>query len=121
MLNVGDKAPAFSALDQNGKTVTLSDLKGKSIVLYFYPRDMTPGRSVEACAFRDGQVSFKKKGAVVLGVSKDSRSSHRKFAEKYSLPFPLLVDEDFKIMKAYGVRGGKSLYGRKFIGTLRTT
>lgn len=119
MLEIGDKAPAFSAPDQDGKTVSLSDFKGKQVVLYFYPKDMTPGCTVEACAFRDGFSALRKAGAFVLGVSKDPVASHKKFADKYRLPFPLLADEDLKIMKAYGAWGERSMYGRKFMGTLR--
>lgn len=121
MLEIGDKAPAFTALDQDGKKISLSDFKGKQVVLYFYPKDMTPGCTVEACAFRDGHGALQKAGAVVLGVSKDPVPSHKKFADKFSLPFSLLADEDLKIMKAYGAWGEKSLYGRKFMGTLRVT
>lgn len=121
MLEIGDKAPAFTALDQDGKKVSLSDFKGKQVVLYFYPKDMTPGCTVEACAFRDGHGALQKAGAVVLGVSKDPVPSHKKFSDKFSLPFSLLADEDLKIMKAYGAWGEKSLYGRKFMGTLRVT
>jgi peroxiredoxin Q/BCP len=91
------------------------------VVLYFYPKDMTPGCTVEACAFRDGHGALQKAGAVVLGVSKDPVPSHKKFSDKFSLPFSLLADEDLKIMKAYGAWGEKSLYGRKFMGTLRVT
>jgi peroxiredoxin Q/BCP len=121
VLEIGDKAPAFTALDQDGKKISLSDFKGKQVVLYFYPKDMTPGCTVEACAFRDGHGAFQKAGAVVLGVSKDPVPSHKKFADKFSLPFSLLADADLKIMKAYGAWGEKSLYGRKFMGTLRMT
>jgi peroxiredoxin Q/BCP len=121
VLEIGDKAPAFTALDQDGKKISLSDFKGKQVVLYFYPKDMTPGCTVEACAFRDGHGALQKAGAVVLGVSKDPVPSHKKFADKFSLPFSLLADEDLKIMKAYGAWGEKSLYGRKFMGTLRVT
>ncbi|HMX95061.1 MAG TPA: peroxiredoxin, partial [Elusimicrobiota bacterium] len=102
MLEIGDKAPAFTALDQDGKKISLSDFKGKQVVLYFYPKDMTPGCTVEACAFRDGHGALQKAGAVVLGVSKDPVPSHKKFSDKFSLPFSLLADEDLKIMKAYG-------------------
>jgi peroxiredoxin Q/BCP len=121
VLEIGDKAPAFTALDQDGKKISLSDFKGKQVVLYFYPKDMTPGCTVEACAFRDGHGALQKAGAVVLGVSKDPVPSHKKFSDKFSLPFSLLADEDLKIMKAYGAWGEKSLYGRKFMGTLRVT
>ncbi|MGQ0645653.1 MAG: thioredoxin-dependent thiol peroxidase [Elusimicrobiota bacterium] len=121
MLKAGDKAPNFSAVDDQGKTVKLSDFKGKQVVLYFYPKDMTPGCTTEACAFRDRHALLKKKGAVVLGVSKDSAASHAKFKEKYGLPFPLLADENLDVIKAYGAWGERSLYGRKFMGILRST
>lgn len=119
MLKVGDKAPSFSAVDQSGKTVSLSDFKGKSVVLYFYPRDLTPGCTVEACGFQSAQAALKKKGAVVLGVSKDSSATHKKFADKQGLTFPLLADESGTIVKAYGAWGEKSLYGKKYMGILR--
>lgn len=121
MLKVGDKAPDFAAVDETGKTVRLGDFKGKSVVLYFYPKDMTPGCTTEACSFRDNYSKIKKKGAVVLGVSKDSSASHVKFKDKYGLPFPLLSDEDLKVIKAYGAWGERSMYGRKFMGIIRTT
>jgi peroxiredoxin Q/BCP len=121
MLKVGDKAPAFAAQDQDGKTVKLADLKGKQVVLYFYPKDMTPGCTVEACGLRDAFADIKKKGAVVLGVSKDNAASHTKFIDKYSLPFQLLADEDLKVLKAYEAWGERSMYGRKFMGILRKT
>lgn len=121
MLKIGDRAPAFSAQDQNGQTVRLADFKGKSVVLYFYPKDLTPGCTVEACGFEKGLSALKKKDAVVLGVSKDGALSHKKFADKHGLSFPLLADEDLKIIKSYGAWGERSLYGRKFMGTLRIT
>lgn len=121
MLKVGDKAPAFAAQDQDGKTVKLADLAGKSVVLYFYPKDMTPGCTTEACGLRDEHAAIKKKGAVVLGVSKDDATSHRKFIEKEKLPFSLLADEDLKVIKAYEAWGERSMYGRKFMGILRKT
>jgi peroxiredoxin Q/BCP len=121
MLKIGDRAPEFSGIDHEGKKISLADFKGKNVVLYFYPKDMTPGCTVEACAFRDARAAFKKKNAVVLGVSKDSPASHVKFRDKYDLPFPLISDEDTSIMKAYGAWGERSLYGRKFMGTLRMT
>lgn len=117
----GQKAPAFAAQNQAGERVSLADFKGKNVVLYFYPRDNTPGCTVEACEFRDEHSALKKKGAVVLGVSPDSEKSHQKFIEKFSLPFPLLVDEDHAIAEAYGAWGEKSLYGRKFMGIIRST
>jgi thioredoxin-dependent peroxiredoxin len=121
MLKVGDKAPDFEATDDQGKTVKLSDFKGKSVVLYFYPKDMTPGCTVEACQFRDNHAALKKKGAVVLGVSRDGVASHKKFKEKYDLPFPLLADEELKVIKPYGAWGKRSMYGREFMGILRST
>ena len=120
-LTVGAKAPTFSAPDQSGKTVSLSDFKGKKVVLYFYPKDDTPCCTVEACSFRDEYAEFKKKGAVVLGVSPDDTKSHGKFAEKFSLQFPLLVDEDKAIAQAYGVWVEKSMYGKTFMGVERST
>lgn len=121
MLHVGDKAPDFESIDDQGNSVKLSDFKGKSVVLYFYPKDMTPGCTVEACQFRDSHAAFKKKGAVVLGVSRDGAESHRKFKEKYDLPFHLLTDEKLQILKPYGAWGKKSMYGREFMGILRAT
>lgn len=121
MLKIGDRAPDFSGVDQNGKTLRLADFKGSKVVLYFYPKDMTPGCTVEACAFRDGFRAIKKKGAVVLGVSKDGAASHKKFIEKYELPFSLLADESGAIVKAYGAWGEKSMYGKKYMGILRIT
>ena len=120
-LIVGAKAPAFSAPDQSGQTVSLSDFAGKTVVLYFYPKDDTPGCTVEACSFRDAFSAFKKKGAVILGVSPDSPKKHTKFIEKFSLPFPLLADEDHKIAEAYGVWVEKSMYGKKYLGVERST
>src|SRR5690349_9668646 len=107
-LKAGDPAPEFSAATNGGGTVSLAELKGKHVVLYFYPRDDTPGCTKEACAFRDHFAEFKRKGAVVLGVSKDPAKSHDKFITKYKLPFTLLADEDKKIAQAYGAWGEKS-------------
>ena len=121
MPDVGDKAPAFSLEDQSGKTVKLSDFKGKTVVLYFYPKDDTPGCTREACAFRDEHSALLKAGAVVLGISPDSEASHAKFAGKYKLPFPLLADTDHGVSEKYGAWGEKSLYGRKFMGITRST
>ena len=121
MLKIGDRAPDFSGVDQNGKPLRLADFKGSKVVLYFYPKDMTPGCTVEACAFRDGFRAIKKKGAVVLGVSKDGAASHKKFIEKFELPFSLLADESGAIVKAYGAWGEKSMYGKKYMGILRIT
>ena len=121
LLEAGDKAPAFQAKDQEGETVSLADFKGKKLVLYFYPKDDTPGCTKEACSFRDGWSKFKKRGIAVLGVSTDDEKSHRKFADKFSLPFPLLADPEKKIVTDYGVWGEKSMYGRKYMGTHRVT
>jgi thioredoxin-dependent peroxiredoxin len=123
MLNVGDKAPLFEAKDQKGNMVKLADLfqHSKNVILYFYPKDDTPGCTKEACAFRDHFAEFKKRGAVVLGVSTDSAKSHDKFVEKFKLPFTLLADEDKTIVEAYGVWGEKSFMGRKYLGTHRVT
>ena len=120
-LEAGDLAPAFEAQDQDGKTHKLSDYAGKTVVLYFYPRDNTPGCTKEACSFRDNHVALQKEGAVVLGVSRDSAKAHQKFRDQYSLPFPLLVDEDGAISTAYGAWGEKVLYGKKTIGMTRST
>jgi peroxiredoxin Q/BCP len=121
LLSVGDKAPAFKTTNQDGDGVSLGDFKGKKVVLYFYPKDDTPGCTKEACSFRDGWSKFKKRGVAVLGVSTDDEKSHRKFIDKFSLPFPLLADTDKSIVKAYGVWGEKSMYGRKYMGTNRVT
>ena len=120
-LKEGDPAPEFTALTNGGGKVSLADFKGKNVILYFYPRDNTPGCTKEACAFRDEFAAFKKKGAVVLGVSTDSAKSHDKFVEKQKLPFTLLADEDKKIVQAYGVWGEKSFMGMKYMGTNRVT
>jgi len=120
-LKAGDVAPRFSATTSGGGTVSLADLKGQNVILYFYPRDDTPGCIREACTFRDHFAEFKKRGAVVLGVSTDSVKSHDKFAEKFKLPFTLLADEDKTIVAAYGVWGEKSFMGRKYQGTHRVT
>ena len=120
-LQRGEKAPEFTSLNQDGEKVSLSDFKGKDVILYFYPRDDTPGCTKEACAFRDEFAEFKKQGAVVLGVSTDSAQSHAKFAAKHKLPFTLLADEDKQIVQAYGVWGQKSFMGREYMGTFRVT
>ncbi|MER3423438.1 MAG: thioredoxin-dependent thiol peroxidase [Nitrospiraceae bacterium] len=117
----GDRAPVFSLLDETGKTVSLKSLKGKQVVLYFYPKDDTPGCTKEACSFRDAYGRIQEAGAVILGVSLDGRDSHRKFIEKYKLPFPLLSDEDAKVSKAYGVYKEKNMYGKKYWGIERST
>jgi len=120
-LKVGDKAPAFTVNTNGGGQVSLADYKGRRVVLYFYPKDDTPGCTKEACSFRDNFAALKKKGAVVLGVSPDPVKSHDKFVEKFKLPFMLLADEDRKIVEAYGVWGEKSFMGRKYMGTFRVT
>jgi len=120
-LTVGAKAPAFSAPDQTGKTVSLSDFKGRKVVLYFYPKDDTPGCTTQACSYRDEYAEFKKKGVVVLGISPDDAKSHSKFAEKFSLPFTLIADEGHKIAEDYGVWVEKSMYGKKYMGVERST
>ena len=120
-VKVGQKAPDFTALNDKGEKVKLSDLKGKKVVLYFYPKDDTPGCTKEACAFRDGIDEIKGQGAVVLGVSADSVDSHKKFKSKFDLNFPLLADTDKKIIESYGVWKEKSMYGKKFMGIERTT
>lgn len=121
MLKEGDKAPNFTSVDQNGNKVKLSDLKGERVVLYFYPKDDTPGCTKEACSFRDADDVFREKGIKVLGVSTDDEKSHQKFISKYSLPFDLLADTDHSIVEAYGVWGEKNMYGRKYMGTHRKT
>lgn len=121
MLKIGDKAPQFTLRDDSGKKVSLKDFKGKRVVLYFYPKDMTPGCTVEACDFRDASALIKKKKAVVLGVSKDKVITHQKFKEKHELNFPLLSDEEGKVCADYGVWQEKSLYGKKYMGIARTT
>jgi len=120
-LKTGDMAPEFSAATNGGGKISLAGLNGKNVILYFYPKDDTPGCTKEACAFRDEFAEFKKRGAVVLGVSPDSVKSHDRFVEKFKLPFALLADEDKKIVEAYGVWGEKSFMGRKYFGTHRVT
>lgn len=121
MLQIGDKAPAFSARDENGKVVKLSDFEGKKVILYFYPKDNTPTCTVQACNLRDNYAAFKKKGYVLLGVSVDTEKSHQKFKAKYDLPFPLLADPDHKLVDAYGVWREKTTFGKTYMGTVRTT
>jgi peroxiredoxin Q/BCP len=120
-LKVGDKAPAFSAVATDGSVIKLSGLKGQDVILYFYPRDDTPGCTKEACAFRDVYADFTRRGAVVLGVSPDEVKAHVKFTEKFKLPFPLLADVDHQIAESYGVWGEKSFMGRKYLGVFRVT
>lgn len=120
-LKEGDKAPDFTAKDQNGKTVSLSDYKGKNVILYFYPKDDTPGCTAESCSFRDNYQSLLSKGFEVIGVSTDDEKSHKKFETKYSLPFTLIADNDKQIVEAYGVWVEKNMYGKQYMGTARTT
>jgi thioredoxin-dependent peroxiredoxin len=120
-LKEGDKAPAFTVMKSGGGKISLADYLGKNVILYFYPKDDTPGCTTQACGIRDNFSEFKKRGAVVLGVSPDSVKSHDKFVEKFKLPFALLADEDKKIVEAYGVWGEKSFMGRKYLGTYRVT
>ena len=120
-LKEGDKAPDFTAKDQNGKTISLADFKGKTVILYFYPKDDTPGCTAEACDFRDNYQSLVGKGFEVIGVSTDDEKSHKKFETKYQLPFPLIADEGKEIVEAYGVWGEKNMYGKVYMGTMRTT
>ena len=121
MLKIGTNAPDFTGVDENGNEVRLSDFKGRKLVLYFYPKDSTPGCTAEACDLRDNYERYLSLGYQVLGVSKDSQASHRIFIEKYSLPFHLVSDPDCVILKAYEAWGLKKLYGKESFGTLRTT
>ncbi len=121
MLEEGKKAPDFTAKDQNGNKVKLSDHKGKRVVLYFYPKDDTPGCTKQACSLRDGFAQLMKEKITVLGVSIDDEKSHQKFIAKYDLPFDLIADTDKTIVEKYGVWGEKSMYGKKYMGTLRKT
>src|SRR5674536_40907 len=120
-LKEGMKAPVFEGIDQNGKNLKLSDFKGKKVVLYFYPKDNTPGCTAEACNLQDNLDSFLKLGFVVIGVSPDTEKSHKGFAAKYSLKFSLIADPEKKILNDYGVWGEKKMYGRRYMGVIRTT
>ncbi len=120
-LSIGDKAPNFKVNNQNGEPVKLSDFKGKKIILYFYPKDQTPGCIAESCNLRDNYTALLKAGYVVLGVSKDSEKSHQNFIKKQNLPFPLLADTELVVHNLYGTWAMKKLYGREYMGTLRTT
>ena len=120
-MNVGDKAPEILGIDQDGKEIRLSDYKGKKIVLYFYPKDLTSGCTAQACNLRDYYDALRAKGYAVVGVSIQDEKSHRKFIEKNSLPFPLIADTDLKLVEAFGVYGEKKMYGRTYMGTFRTT
>ena len=121
MLEAGVKAPAFTLPDQDGNPVSLSDFLGKKVILYFYPKDNTPGCTRQACAFAGSYAAFRDLDAVVIGVSKDSTASHRKFAEKYDLPFLLLSDPELRVLQTYGVWQEKKLYGKVSMGVVRTT
>ncbi len=121
MLEIGTTAPDFTLPDQNGTPVTLSSFRGQKVILYFYPKDMTAGCTKQACGFRELYPQFRERGAVVLGVSKDSVASHKKFGEKYGLPFLLVSDPDLTAIQAYDVWKEKNMYGRKTMGVVRTT
>ena len=120
-LKPGDKAPAFSLKNQAGKKVSLKDFKGQKLVIFFYPKDMTPTCTVEACNLRDNYDALQKKGIQVIGVSPDDEKSHIKFIDKHELPYTLLADPEQEMLNKYGVWGEKSMYGRKYMGVLRTT
>ena len=120
-LNIGNKAPDFNGLDQNGESIKLDDFKGSKLILYFYPKDNTPGCNAEACNLRDNYEMWLSKGYKVLGVSPDKQASHQKFIAKFELPFPLISDTEKEIIKAYGAWGPKKLYGRDYEGLLRST
>jgi peroxiredoxin Q/BCP len=119
-LKIGDTAPAFEATTDSGETIKLSDYRGQRVVLYFYPKDDTPGCTTQACGFRDNYVDIEERNAVVLGVSPDNQASHVKFKTKYDLPFTLVVDEDHAIAEQYGVWGEKKMYGKTYMGILRS-
>jgi len=120
-LKQGEKAPVFEGEDQNGKAVSLNDFKGKKVILYFYPKDDTPGCTAQACNLRDNYQELIQKGFQVVGISTDSVKSHKKFEDKYSLPFPLIADEEKKIVEQYSVWGEKKFMGKNYMGTNRTT
>ena len=120
-LKTGDKAPSFEGVDQDGKSIKLNDFKGKKVVLYFYPKDNTPGCTAESCNLRDNYFLLQEKGYVVLGISSDNEKSHRKFIGNYKLPFSLIADTDKKIHEQFGTWVEKSMYGRKYMGTARVT
>ena len=121
MMEIGTKAPDVLGHDENGNEVRLSDFKGKKLVLYFYPKDLTSGCTTQACNLKDGYSDLQSAGLEVIGVSVDDEKSHQKFITKYELPFPLIADTDKKLVEAFGVWGEKSMYGRKYFGTFRTT
>jgi peroxiredoxin Q/BCP len=120
-INIGDKAPDFKGKNQNGETISLKDFKGKKVILYFYPKDDTPGCTAESCNLRDNYADLKKKGYEIIGVSADDEKSHKKFADKYALPFSLIADTEKEILQAYDAWGEKSMYGKKYMGILRKT
>ena len=121
MLEIGTQAPDFTLSDQNGNAISLSNFKGKKVILYFYPKDNTPGCTKQACAFGELYPQFTEKGAIVIGISKDSSTSHKKFAEKYNLPFILLSDPELKVIQAYVVWQEKKMYGKTMMGVVRST
>ena len=121
MLEVGTKAPDFTLLDQDGQWVSLSDFQGKKVILYFYPKDNTPGCTTQACGFRDNYPQFSQKDAIILGVSKDSVESHKKFQKKYQLPFTLLSDPELTVIQSYDKKKKKNMYGKKVMGVERST
>ncbi len=120
-MTIGDKAPDYLGLDQNGNPLKRSDFPGKKIALYFYPKDLTSGCTAQACNLRDNYAELSKAGYQIIGVSVDNEASHRRFIDKNQLPFPLIADVDHKLVEEFGVWGEKSMYGRKYMGTLRTT
>ncbi|MBU6205774.1 MAG: thioredoxin-dependent thiol peroxidase [Bacteroidetes bacterium] len=120
-IKIGDKAPDFKGIDQNGKIIASKDLKGKKVILYFYPKDDTPGCTAESCNLRDNYQALLKKGYAVVGVSADNEKSHKKFADKYELPFPLIADTEKEILESYDAWGEKSMYGKKYMGIIRKT
>ena len=120
-MNIGDKVPEVLGINENGEEIRMSQYKGKKLVLYFYPKDNTSGCTAEACSLRDNYTKLRKQGYEVIGVSVDSSASHRKFIDKYELPFPLIADTEKKLVESMGVWGEKSMYGRKYMGTFRTT
>lgn len=120
-LKVGDKAPAFKGIDQNGEAISLADFAGKKVVIYFYPKDNTKGCTAQACNLRDNYAALQEAGYQIIGVSKDDEKSHQKFISKYELPFPLIADTDTSINQQFGVWKEKSMYGKTYMGTQRTT
>lgn len=121
MLNIGDKVPEVLGTDENGREISLSDFRGKKLALYFYPKDMTSGCTAQACSLRDGYADLLQAGYAVVGVSVDPAASHLRFKAKNDLPFPLIADTDHRLVETFGVWGEKSMYGRKYMGTMRTT